>query len=375
MSSVRDMRPVPAWMPPESAVTSVACLMLGAIGDLLVATPAFAALKQRYPKAHLTVIVRSEFADLVRHNPHVDRILPFSGTSPGHKAAFLVGLRFRRWDLWVDLHVPTYNTVTTNAQVFRRNALMMRAARSRYRLGFDVPALSHALTHAVLTPPTSVMQTENLVDTMLRLTAGAEGCRPRKELRPGPEAGAWAGAFFADRGLEPGQPIALFFGAKQEADVWPHENVRAFCQTVCRAHSDCRFILVGGPHEAEAAAELRAEAGGLFDTQIVDATNQTTLLQTAALLERCRAMVTTDSGPMHMADAVGLPMVALFSSKNYLPIWLPLVQPHEILNVPVACGPCLSSTCHQDRQCMRSITPEAVLDALCRLLARLEPHA
>ena len=76
---------------------------------------------------------------------------------------------------------------------------------------------------------------------------------------------------------------------------------------------------------------------------------------------------------MHIADAMKVPTVALFSSKNYPAIWMPLSRNCLVINHPVDCGPCFQDTCHLANKCMNLIEPAEVLDALQRLL-RAEVH-
>lgn len=356
-------------LPEAGAVRTLACLMLGAIGDILVTTPAIRGLRRRYPHARLTVIVREEFAELMSSNPDVDEVFCYRGGGALRKVGFLARLRLRHWDLWVDLHVPTYNTCASNSEVFKRNGLMMRAARTRFRVGFAAPELVEDLTHAVPVPGTSVLQTENIAVTTARL-AGETGVGVGWKSLTVPESSRrWASEFLRDAGALKAPLIGLFFWGKQPADFWPEEQVEAFLRMLCDTYAGHRFLLLGGGREREAVERLRAGSVGALFPPIIDCAGKCGLLGTAALIERCRTVVSTDSGPMHMADALGVPVVALFSSKNYLPIWEPLVRPLEVLNVAVPCGPCLSDTCRNHALCMRSITPGDVLASLGRVLA------
>jgi len=356
-------------LPGRGPVRTLACLMLGAIGDILVTTPGIRALRRRYPDAWLTVIVREEFAELVASNPDVDDVFRYRSGGIWRKVAFLAQLRLRHWDLWVDLHVPTYNTCASNSAVFKRNALMMRAARTRFRVGYAAPELAPELTHAVPVPGPEVLQTENIAVTTARLAGEPAVASAWKSLTVTEQARRWASEFLRDAGALKAPLIGLFFWGKQPADFWPEEQVEAFLRLLCDACQGHRFLLLGGTREREAVDRLRAGALGSLFPPIIDCAGKCGLAGTAALIERCRAVVSTDSGPMHMADALGIPIVALFSSKNYLPIWEPLVRPLEVLNVPVPCGPCLSETCRNHALCMRSIAAPDVLAALGRVLA------
>lgn len=360
-----------AALPAAGDVRRIAFLMLGEIGDTLVTTPALRAVKREFPSARVSLIVRPAVADVVRHNPDVDELVLFRNGSFADRLRSLGALVGRRWDLWIDLHTPTFNTWCSNERVFRRNALLMALSRSRYRRGFAQAPLTRWLTHPEPVPERTVLETENIVDTTFRLVGSAREQSLRKTLVVAPADREWARRY-----LEPrtGQrvPFGFFFGSKQPSATWPEANVRAFLRLLGDAHPDRPILLVGGPHETALARRLAGFLEPALASRLIDAVGQTTLGQTAALVESCAAFVTTDSGPMHMADALGVPLVVLFSSRNFPSIWRPLQPGAEVLNVPVPCGPCFLSVSTNDTLCMASIRPEDVLAALERRLASVE---
>ena len=153
----------PPALPNPQEIKTIACLMLGEIGDLLVTTPTLKELSRRYPEAHITFILRSSMRDLFIANPDVNELLLYDNKTLISKAKFLAALWNRRFDLWLDLHTPTYYTLGLKHRVFRRDAFLMNLTRSRFRVGFEVPPLSRNLTHAVPEPTESLLQTENIV--------------------------------------------------------------------------------------------------------------------------------------------------------------------------------------------------------------------
>ena len=349
-------------MPPANQVRSIACLMLGAIGDFVVTTPAIRALRDAYPGARLTVILRRELVPLAEGNPCIDEVLAFRSGGVWRKAAFLATLLRRRWDLWVDLHVPTFNTFGSNDAVFRRNALMLRAARARFRLGYAAPALAPHLTHPVAVPGDEVFAAENIVASTLRIV-GASPDGARKELPPA--TGAARAAASALLGADARPLVGLFFGSNQPAGVWPRARVAALCAALPAALPGHRFALLGGPGER---ADIDAACAGL-DGPFLDLVGRCGLATTAEVMRRCAAVVATDSGPMHMADALGVPLVALFGAKNPLPLWLPLSPAAVVLHRDVDCRRCLLSVCPRGNLCMELIPPADVIDALRERLA------
>jgi heptosyltransferase-2 len=355
-------------LPPPTEVSYLTALMLGEIGDLVVTTPTIAALRRAYPQAKLRLIIRKPMARLVAADPAIDELLLLDPSSRWTKLRLLAGLARRRHDLWVDLHTPTFNTVCGNDQVFRRNRVLMRAARPRFQRAFETPEYRGRLSHPLAVPDEAMLQTENIVDLTLRLAGDGPHDRAKRLVIAAADT-AWAQAEIERLGLVSQRCVGLFFGAKQSAKVWPASHTLAFCRDLPARFPDWRFLLLVGPQEREAVAGLMAQLepaqAGRFNVFTTGG-----LGGHAALMRHCRAMVSTDSGPMHMADAQGIPIVALFSAFNHLPIWLPLNAVEVLHTAGLPCSPCLSSECHNGQACMLGITPEQVLDRLDAALAR-----
>ena len=116
-------------LPPATQVRTIACLMLNGIGDIVCVSPVFEALKRRYPAARLTIIMRLHLRGLVEGSAFVDDVLFYETARPWQRVVFMARANRRRFDLWVDLHVPTFNTMSSNRRDFLRNAWLLRVAR------------------------------------------------------------------------------------------------------------------------------------------------------------------------------------------------------------------------------------------------------
>jgi|GEM_PF-2627418 len=357
-------------LPPASEVRKIACLMINGIGDTVCVTPAVAALRENYPDAELTMIVRPPINDLIVGIPAIDRIIHYE-TKKGlvRRLSFFWHVYRERFDLWVDLHVPTYNTTYSNDHNFLRNSILMRAASARFRLGYDVPQLSPHLTHRVPVPTNSELQHVNIITTTLAIVSPPPGKQFQKQISIGENDRKWVEDQLPPSGRT---RIALFFGSEQPADLWPMEHALDFIRAVSERLPELELVLIGSSFERELSEQIERLRPNLGDAALHNFIERATLSQTGALLESCDAMVATDSGPMHMGDAVGLPTVTLFSSKNYIGIWQPISRPTELLNRHVPCAPCLSGDCDRNNECMRLISPEDAYGALVSLLNRIE---
>lgn len=352
-------------LPSPDEVRRIACLMINGIGDIVCVTPALEALKARYPNAQLSVIVRPHLRALLEGNPSVDQVLSYEVGGWWRRMAYLIALRRERFDLWVDLHMPTFNTVSSNSRDFLRNALLLRAAGARFRLAYAVPALAPHLTHGIPLPDDTSLRSENIVHTTVALIDPAARLRYRKRVPITLADRDWAARELPDS-KDP--RIGLFFGSRQSADLWPDSNVLEFVSLLSQRLPTAELVLIGGEHEREFLRRIGTDLEKRAPRRFRNLVEKTSFAQTGAILERCQAFVGTDSGATHIADAVGIPIVALFGSKNYPAIWVPINGNARVLNHPVDCGPCFKADCPRANLCMKMITPGEALQALLELL-------
>jgi ADP-heptose:LPS heptosyltransferase len=352
----------PLPRPPDA--DRILVVRLGALGDVVRTLPAAHALRSAYPGAHLGWLVEPAAHDLVAAQPWVDEVLRFprdeisAALRSGRwlraaeiVASFVRALRRRRFDLAVDFHS------------IGKSALLVRASGARERIGYAPPhgreaswwlATRRARLSAArisrfarnqglvefLGLPVRARPAALRVDAEARRRAAeslGDGARP-VALHPGTSAGTpyqrWDPEGYAAvaRGL--GVPCIVTFGPDRE------ERVRA--EAVVAAS--------GG------AARLAPPTGSLAEL--------------AALLECCRAFVGSDSGPLHLASAVGTPVVQLLGPTDPVENEPYPATPMRRVRVPVACSPCRRGCAAAP--CMRRIEPRVVLAAARELLAESE---
>ena len=354
--------------PPAEQVRRIGCLMLNGVGDILCTTPALEALKDRYPSARLVMMVRPHLRDLVESNPAVDEVLCFGSGSLRERVAFVRGLRRQRLDLWVDLHAPTFNTVTGNTRHFLRNALLMRWSGARFRRAYASGPLRRHLTHPLPHPTQTELREMNLVDLTLPLAWPQPGRIYRKRLTLTAQDREWARRALPARG----RYIGLYFGSRQPAKLWPAASAARLASMLLARLGEAELVLLGDATDAPRAGALAGELGEAARRRMHDFTGRASFGQTGALMERCDALVSTDSGPMHIGDAVGVPMVALFSSHNYPAVWRPMNGKASVIFHEIECGPCWLTSCPIGNRCMANITPEEVFEALLQRLGGSE---
>jgi len=330
---------------------NILLVRFSAIGDILLMTPLIRALRQRHPDAGITVVTKAEFAPLLAHNPRITEVI---GWDPGSGLEGL-GRRLRQeaWTHRLDLH----------------GSLRSRALRWRVR-GRWTGYPKHRLDRAVLirTKRNWYRDSRTVAERYFDAARGLEvvpDAGPPEVFLPRPAIDA-AGAFLSSRGLgTTRQLIALAPGAAHFTKRWPPHHWAALVKRLVDGGND--VVLVGGPAD-RADAESAAAAG---EAAAVSAAGAFDLLGSAALLKRARALVSGDTGVMHLATAVGTPVLALFGPTVEQFGFFPYHAKATVLQRDLSCRPCSShgtATCPlTHHRCLQDLQPVDVLEALRKL--------
>lgn len=341
---------------PLPGVRRIAILRALQLGDLLVAVPALRAIRAGYPDAEITLIGlpwASSFA--TRFGAYLDRFVAFPGAAgideadyyAARTAAFLEHERVYGYDLVVQLHGSGR---TSNA--------FCLALGGHATAGYFDPTLGlpEGMTFAAPYPADGSEVLRNL--GIARLL----GC-------PTDEPGASALEFpltaedhtAADEllaGLSHGGPlIAIHPGARAPARRWPAKRFAHVADELVR-RLGARIVLTGGPGEEETA---RVVAEGMRAGLPLNLAGKTTIGSLAAVLARLDLFVGNDTGPAHLAEAVGTPTVRIFGPADPRR-WGPLDQTrHRVVRVAAACSPCGYRECPIDHRCLRRIALRRVI--------------
>jgi lipopolysaccharide heptosyltransferase I len=354
-----------------------------AMGDVIHTLPVVAKLRERYATARIDWMLTPQNADLVGGHPAISNIVLFERqaygrpwqdwSSPIDLLRMLIRLRQTQYDLVIDLHGQF------------RSACFALATGAPTRLGFDRPRrrvfragrmmppgiFDHAwhgarefswvaYTHRIPIPTLDAHATDRYlwIGDMLDLPPGP----PRFDLPVSPEADRRITRILEQSGVS--DPfIVLTPGSVWETKRWLAGNFAA----VGRHFLDAGWsvVLAGSPRDKEACRQVARECAGA-----VDLCGRTSLSELAALTRRASLCVANDSGPLHLAAALGTPLVAIFGPTD--PVWVgPYGRSDAVVRAGVPCSPCYLrslSQCRYDHACMHQVTPEMVIERAERVL-------
>jgi heptosyltransferase-2 len=250
-----------------------------------------------------------------------------------------------------------------------RAALAPWLARVPLRAGYARDRLRRALLTTALAPPreAGVRLPISMIERYLAVTR-ALGCVDvgiDMDLPLDPLASERVAKRLAEHGLDDGARIVVVtpgasFGASK---LWPIEHFAAACDGL-RERRGLRAVLAPGPGEEAVARAVAAHS--LTDPRVLDSP-VTSLPELAALIARATLVLTNDTGPRHIAVALGTPVVSLLGPTDPRHT-AHLLERQRVLREPVACSPCHLKVCPIDHRCMQRLVPERVLEAAAELL-------
>jgi len=329
---------------------------LSSFGDVLHTLPTLEALRDAYPDAHITWLVEAAYAPLLAGHPALDdvwlapRLRPgefFSGANPARLRTLLKQLRAQPFDLVVDV------------QGLLKSAIWVALAQSPRKVGYD---RTRELSYLALSERVPPFDPEaHAVRRYLNLAhyLGAPPAPPR--FRLGLDA-AVDNAALIPAAAEP--LVVLHPGARWATKLWPAASWARLAADL--AGRGLRLALTG----SRADQDLVVSIIRLTQTPIINLAGRTSLAELAGVLRRAKLAVTTDTGVMHLAAALGTPLVALFGPTAP---WRtgPFGEGHQVVRLELPCSPCFKRRCPAPR-CLTELPPQTVAAACEKILSKAE---
>lgn len=328
------------------------------LGDVVQALPVLCALRDRWPKARFSWVVNRNLSGLLVGHRSLDEVIPFDRASRGaRRLAAVLALRRR-------LRAADFDVVC-DLQGLLRSGVMAWATRAAVRVGLSN---SREYAHRFYSYEVEIPDPDMpAVDRYLQLAAafGADTTKPRFDLSISPNDAEWAAARCATL---PRPTLVISPGARWKTKRWPAEQ---FGTIGCRAVREfgAGVIVVGSKDERTIAETVVGHAG----RDCLNLAGKTSLKQLAAVLARADLVLSNDSGPMHLAAAVGTPVVGIFTCTSPRRAG-PFGSDHCVVATSVACAASYLKRC--DRlDCMRELAPDRVWPHVAQMLAQREVRA
>ncbi len=327
--------------PDTQSQPRVLIVKLSSLGDIMHALPAARQLKTGL---HATIdwVTQTGYIDLVRHFPDVDRVIGFPRKQFAARAAeFLRELRAEKYDLVVDL------------QGLLKSALVARCARGTRRIGPSFHREGSAWFYPEIAGPRN--RNRHAVDEALDVV---------RHLGLAVDTPVFPVSFPRQPLNDPHPRIALIPCSRWSTKNWPSagfiETAKALRQAV-----KASIHLVGGPEDVGSCREMETALQG----QVTNTCGKTSLVELGSLLQEMDLVISVDSGPMHMAAALGKPVLAIFGASDPLRTG-PYGKQHRVLTTEgLECRPCLSKSCaRQDLACLAQLPPGRVITAALEML-------
>lgn len=321
------------------------------LGDAVMTTPAIGAIRESFPSARISLLANPQVAEMFLRHADVDEVIVYDrrGRHGGFRGKFRIAaeLRERKFDLAILLQ----NAIDA--------AIITFLAGIPKRMGYRTDGRGFLLTHGCpVTPETGRLHHVDYYLAMLG-TYGITTSVKRQRLTVTPEERESVDELLSVNGISKSDfvlgvnPGATYGSAKR----WYPDRFAAVADRLS-AEWGARVVVTGGPGEADIAADIERN----MTYPCLTMAGKTTVRELMALIERCDFFISNDSGPMHMAAAFDVPVVAVFGPTDHTTT-SPFSSKMVIVRKETDCAPCMLRECPTDHRCMTAVTVEDVVTA------------
>lgn len=320
------------------------------IGDAVMTTPALNALRSHYPHAEIVMLANPLVAELFQFHPSVDRVIIYDRKGYHRGVAGFIRMIKEIRSNRFDAAFLFQNAIEA--------ALLAICSGVPRRAGYTTDGRRLLLNYPVtVTAADKLMHHTDYYCQLLQRLGVSDGdkqlclaCTEDEQL--------WAASVLESDNVIAINPGAAYGSAKR----WLPERFAEVADTLASRY-DAKIVLTGGPGEKEIGCEIASA----MSAPSVNMVGKTSVREMMALLAHSRLLVSNDSGPMHVASAFSVPIVAVFGSTDHTTT-CPASQNVKIVRKQIDCAPCLLRQCPTDHRCMTAITTDDVLAAAFELL-------
>lgn len=339
---------------------NILVVKLTAVGDIILSTAALAALRGRFPHAQVHCLTSPEGSAVLQRCPYLNNVILFDPHKKNFKAVWDMGddLRSYRFDKVIDL------------QNNRLSHILAFLCLAKESYGYDNGKFSFLLSHKIKDdiPGLSPVPHQFRILKMLGIDYNNS---VRLELWTSPRDEEYAQSLLDGEWMGGGGEVVginIAASAQWQTKNWPVDHIVKLCDML--GARNIRVVLTGQQKDKGLARLILHKT----KAKPADFTGKTNLLQLAALISRCKAYVSPDSAPLHIAAAMRVPVVALFGPtdpKRHMPP----ADKSAVFARPLKCAPCYSGTCKiKTHACMQEILPEDVAGKVREFIESRERH-
>ena len=328
------------------------------LGDVLLSTPVVKALRQEFPQSYISMLVSPYTKEVLEGNPNLDEIITFDKDAKNKgfwsTLKFIQVLRKKKFDLVIVLHPTT------------RMHLLTFFAGIPKRLGYDrnfgfllTDKIKHTKQYG------QKHESEYALDLVRYL-----GIEPQDKTLFMPikkDSEKWVEDLFNQTGIKDNDKLLVIHPAAScPSRIWPGERYAQVADKLVGQYG-FKVIIVSSPGDIQKAEVVIKN----MRSKALNLAGKTSISQLASLLKRSQLFISTDSGPMHVAAAMGVPVITIFgrSQAGLSPQrWGPVGTKSRVLYKTVGCTVCLAHNCQKDFACLKSTTVEDVFLAVESIL-------
>jgi 3-deoxy-D-manno-octulosonic-acid transferase/heptosyltransferase-1 len=348
---------------------NILIVKLSAIGDVIHTLPALNAIRNYYPNANITWLVEEDAAPLVQGHGALDRVI-VSKRKRWLEALRSLSIMSTVQEVWCFIRAlrDTRYDMILDFQALLKSGILIALARGRRKIGFGkgLEHMEHSYIFLNERIPAVDMEIHALSRGMILLNAvGIPTSEVEYKLPVSNHDRKKIDELMKQHGINGIKSlIAINPVAKWKTKLWPNKKFAELANMLIDRY-DMKIVFTGGIKDYSIIQTITSYMKG----EAINFAGKTTLIELAALYEKSTLVISTDTGPMHLAAAMGTPVVALFGPTA---AWRtgPYGIGHQIITAELECSPCFKRRC-ETTDCMYQISIKQVMDATLSIIEKL----
>jgi lipopolysaccharide heptosyltransferase II len=335
-------------LPDIRQMKKVLIVRIDRIGDMVLSTPVFKSLKAANPQLEITILASPANSAILDNNPSVDHIVEYN-PAKGLRGLLDVIKQLRKSSL--DLAIDSYDNYKLVS------ALIVFLGGAKWRVGYPSYGREIFFNIKVARPPGEAHFIDVVMNTLKPLGVAINDRVP--EIFITQDERKKGGEWLAQMGIENKPVIGVHPGAYYESQRWPIEYYAELI-TLLQKNKNLEVVIFGGPGDSSILDQIQLQLNGKVLTY-----EHNDMRHFLALVSKCSLFICNNSGPLHMACALGVPTIS-FMGPTVKGRWMPVGDQHKIFRIDdLSCIGCGAGTCIiKTHDCMRRITPNYVMDLI-----------